>query len=80
MSLQATLYFPDHPPPASPEVQEDPFCVGLNSYADVSTFTVIPTSFCDHSLPHFEITSGLIPILHSVIFFQVHPSPYSVII
>ena len=42
MSLQATLYFPDHPPPASPEVQEDPFCVGLNSYADVSPFPVCP--------------------------------------
>lgn len=36
VSVQATLHFPEYPPPAPPEVNEDPFCVGLNSYADVS--------------------------------------------
>ena len=49
MSLQATVYFPEHPPPASSDIKEDPFCVGLNSYADVSTFPVTPV----HSLTSF---------------------------
>ena len=36
VSLQATIQFPDHFAPPSGVDQEDPFCVGLNTYADVS--------------------------------------------
>ena len=36
ISLQATLHFPDRPPPPPPGLEEDPFCVGLNAYVDVS--------------------------------------------
>lgn len=43
------MYFSDHPPPTSPDIKEDPFCVGLNSYADVSTFPITPV----HSLTSF---------------------------
>ena len=43
-SLQATILFPDHytPPPASGD-SDDPFCVGLNAYADVSMCVCVRT-------------------------------------
>ena len=36
LSLQATVRFPDHYTPTSGVDTDDPFCVGLNTYADVS--------------------------------------------
>ena len=48
VSVQATLHFPEYPPLAPPEVNEDPFCVGLNSYADVSL------------TPHINILSAFV--------------------
>ncbi len=37
LSLQATLTFPEYSPPPSSAMSEDPFCEGLNAYADVSS-------------------------------------------
>ena len=43
MSLQATVQFPDHYTPPSGVDSDDPFCVGVNTYADVSiTHCVYP--------------------------------------
>jgi len=61
VSVQATLHFPEYPPPAPPEVNEDPFCVGLNSYADVSltphkhsiSICILPVSYIGPSLVSF---------------------------
>jgi AP-5 complex subunit mu-1 len=36
LSLQATVRFPDHYTPTGGVDTDDPFCVGLNTYADVS--------------------------------------------
>ena len=33
--LQATVHFPEVIPPVPEGVKQDPFCVGLNSYAEV---------------------------------------------
>ena len=41
VSLQATILFPDHYTPLSGTDSDDPFCVGLNTYADVS-----PVALC----------------------------------
>ena len=40
LSLQATVRFPDQYTPAGGVDTDDPFCVGLNTYADVSHLPV----------------------------------------
>ena len=38
MSLQATIHFPDKYTPLNGVDSDDPFCVGLNTYADVRVY------------------------------------------
>jgi len=38
--LQATVHFPEVIPPVPEGVVQDPFCVGLNSYAEVCMVAV----------------------------------------
>lgn len=42
MSLQASISFPEHHTPTGGEAEDDPFCVGLNAYADVRERSSVP--------------------------------------
>lgn len=57
VSLQATILFPDHYTPLSGTDSDDPFCVGLNTYADlffkVPDFTLSGCSIDTRSITLF---------------------------
>ena len=46
ISLQATVHFSDHYPPPSGRDNDDPFCVGVNAYADVSDSVCVCVCVC----------------------------------